>query len=231
MITSDAEPPGERSRVEQHAGDRYLERSGSADFDLEQHGLRSGHPFDRHAGRRRHVHVHRNEPGRNRRPPTTVKVDQTAPTLNGAAVAPPNANGWYKAPVTIHWSCSDALSGVAGPCPADSVVSSEGERRDGLGVGERRRRQHDGLDECTGEDRHHRAGTAASTLPEWNNSTVTLQLSATDGLSGVDTTYYTVDGGTTQTGTSVLLVDEGVHHVNYWSVDNAGNIEDRTPRR
>jgi hypothetical protein len=67
--------------------------------------------------------------------------------------------------------------------------------------------------------------TNASTLPEWNNSTVTVLLSATDNLSGVDVTHFVVDGGATQTGTSVLLSDEGVHTVSFWSVDNAGNVE------
>src|SRR5581483_9849150 len=58
----------------------------------------------------------------------------------------------------------------------------------------------------------------------WQTSEVTVTLSATDDLSGVASTYYTVDGGSTQTGTSIAL-GEGVHTITFWSVDNAGNVE------
>ena len=55
----------------------------------------------------------------------TVKIDKTAPTVSGAAATQPNASGWYNAPVTIHYTCSDALSGVAN-CPTDQVLGTEG---------------------------------------------------------------------------------------------------------
>ncbi len=55
----------------------------------------------------------------------TVKLDKTAPTIAGAATTLPNANGWYKGPVTVRWTCGDALSGVA-VCPGDDVLSSNG---------------------------------------------------------------------------------------------------------
>ncbi|MFC5471191.1 OmpL47-type beta-barrel domain-containing protein [Cohnella suwonensis] len=59
------------------------------------------------------------------------------------------------------------------------------------------------------------------------NQDVTVNLSAGDSESGVAATYYTVDGGAVQTGTSVVLTDEGVHSLVYWSVDLAGNIEEQ----
>jgi hypothetical protein len=55
-----------------------------------------------------------------------IKIDRTAPTLNGVPTTSPNANGWYKNDVTIHWTASDALSGLAGPTPADSTITGEG---------------------------------------------------------------------------------------------------------
>jgi hypothetical protein len=39
----------------------------------------------------------------------TVRVDKTPPTIVGAATALPNANGWYKGPCTVHFTCSDPL--------------------------------------------------------------------------------------------------------------------------
>src|SRR5207248_8049193 len=44
----------------------------------------------------------------------TVKIDATAPTGIGAAPArSADANGWYRNPVTINWTGSDATSGIA----------------------------------------------------------------------------------------------------------------------
>jgi hypothetical protein len=53
-----------------------------------------------------------------------------------------------------------------------------------------------------------------------------ITLSPTDtGGSGVATTYYTVDGGVQQTGTSVTVSAPGSHTLRFWSTDKAGNIE------
>ena len=155
----------------------------------------------------------------------TVKLDQVAPTLSGAATTPPNSNGWYNSPVTIHWTCSDALSGIAGSCPPDSVLSSEGSAVSASATVTDVAGNVTNSASAPVQIDTHAPTTSASTLPEWNNSTVTLALSATDNLSGVESTLYTVDGGSVQTGTSVLLTTEGMHTVMFWSVDNAGNVE------
>jgi hypothetical protein len=56
----------------------------------------------------------------------TVKVDKTPPTISAAATSLPNANGWYNDDVTVHFTCSDTLSGIpAGACPADQVLGTE----------------------------------------------------------------------------------------------------------
>jgi hypothetical protein len=54
-----------------------------------------------------------------------VKVDMAAPAISAAATTQPNTEGWYNTPVTVHFSCSDALSGVT-TCPADQILSTEG---------------------------------------------------------------------------------------------------------
>jgi hypothetical protein len=43
----------------------------------------------------------------------------------------------------------------------------------------------------------------------WVNHEVTVQLSASDLLSGVDKTYFSLDDGVPQDGTSVVITDEG----------------------
>ncbi|NOU88378.1 carbohydrate-binding protein, partial [Paenibacillus sp. LMG 31460] len=59
----------------------------------------------------------------------------------------------------------------------------------------------------------------------WVNQDTTITLSASDNGLGVANTNYTVDDGAEQTGTSVVLSEEGVHKLVYWSVDKAGNVE------
>lgn len=56
----------------------------------------------------------------------TISVDQTSPTITGTELGTANSAGWYNAPVTIHYTCQDSLSGVAS-CPADVMLSDDGE--------------------------------------------------------------------------------------------------------
>lgn len=62
---------------------------------------------------------------------------------------------------------------------------------------------------------------------EWQNEDMTVTLNASDNSSGVATTYYQVNGGDLQEGTSVELTEEGTNELIYWSVDVAGNIENK----
>ncbi len=55
----------------------------------------------------------------------TVKIDKTPPSIRGAPTTPPNANGWYKDNVTVHFTARDDVSGIASVTP-DIVVSTEG---------------------------------------------------------------------------------------------------------
>ncbi len=58
---------------------------------------------------------------------TMFKIDVTPPTITAAATTSSNANGWYAGPVTVHFTCSDAGSGIpAGTCPADQMLSGIG---------------------------------------------------------------------------------------------------------
>jgi hypothetical protein len=56
----------------------------------------------------------------------TVMIDTVAPSVSGSPTTSANGAGWYKTNVTIHWTCSDATSHLAGSCPSDSTISSEG---------------------------------------------------------------------------------------------------------
>lgn len=153
-----------------------------------------------------------------------INVDKTAPTIAGNPVDAANTKGWYKGDVAIKWTCGDNLSGVA-TCPSNSTITGEGA---GL------------KDTATATDEAGNSSTADSkpvnidrTAPVtgadapggWNNRKVTVSLAGKDGLSGVDATYYSVDNGTVQKGTTLTIETEGVHTLTYWSVDEAGNAE------
>ena len=156
---------------------------------------------------------------------TGINVDETAPTLDGATTRVPNGNGWYKADVTIRWTASDALSGLDGDAPADAVVTGEGAHLSaGASVSDKAGNVRTATVAGIKIDRTD-PKTAASAPGGWRSTAVTVKFTATDNLSGVAGTYYSVDGGATQDGSTVTVGTEGVHTVAYWSVDNAGNTE------
>ena len=62
----------------------------------------------------------------------TVKLDKTAPTIQGKATGPLGQNDWYTGPVTVHFTCSDALSGAV--CPKDQVINSNGAAQKATGI-------------------------------------------------------------------------------------------------
>jgi hypothetical protein len=160
---------------------------------------------------------------------TAPAGDTTPPTLSGAPTTQPNAQGWYKGDVTVHWTAVDPQSGIPNP-PTDTTITGVGE---GL------------TSTVTVQNGAGLSTTASSTPPvkidrtapsttiggnsnQWVNGQVDLTLTATDALSHVASTSYSVDGGATQTGTAFSLSTEGDHTVSFFSTDNAGNIEPAT---
>lgn len=60
----------------------------------------------------------------------------------------------------------------------------------------------------------------------WHNTSVTLNFACVDlGGSECFETYYSIDGADFVMGNSVILTESGMHVVSYYSVDNAGNVE------
>ena len=62
----------------------------------------------------------------------------------------------------------------------------------------------------------------------WYTSSVQVTLTASDATSGVAGTYYAVDGGSTAAyGAPFSVSSNGAHAVTFYSVDRAGNVEQR----
>lgn len=157
---------------------------------------------------------------------SNIGIDKVAPTLTGAPTAGPNAAGWYNADVTVHWTCADSLSGIVGSCPADSTISGEGTALTANASVADKAGNSTSASSSPAVKIDKTAPTTTATAPtNWNNTDVTVALNASDALSGVKATHYRLDGGADQTGTTVAVSAEGVHTLQFWSVDNAGNTE------
>ncbi len=73
--------------------------------------------------------------------------------------------------------------------------------------------------------------TTCNATTKWYNHDVVIALTPFDNVSGVNNTYYRVDGREWLTGTIVVIPapsdhsNDGVHVIEYYSIDNVGNIE------
>jgi hypothetical protein len=150
-----------------------------------------------------------------------VSLDTTPPVVTGTAM-PAATGGWHTTDVTVDWACPDALSGDA-TCAEPVTLTEEGTHT------------------ATGTGTDVAGNTGTGTLgvnidktppvtthdaPEgWQPRDTTLRLVTTDNLSGVAATTWRLDGGEPQTGTEVSVSGDGVHTVEFWGTDVAGNAE------
>ncbi|WP_307039294.1 OmpL47-type beta-barrel domain-containing protein [Agromyces ramosus] len=156
-----------------------------------------------------------------------INVDKAAPVL--LAVFSP---GWHTDDVTVLWSCTDAVSGIAAG-PVDDTVMGEGGNLSSSATctdvaGNTAIATVDGIQ----IDRT--APTTTATVPDplasgWYAGGVLVTLSGHDPLSGVVATHYSVDGGAAQLSTGPFTFSaKGTHTIAFWSTDAAGNSEDAT---
>lgn len=170
-----------------------------------------------------------------------VNLDFTAPaTLAGVSGVGGNPE-WYPGPVTVGLNASDNLSGVAGSFyivdggavqtyAAPFSISSDGVHTveywsvDVADNTETHQTKTVRIDSTAPVTQAAVSGTSGTN--GWYRSTVQVSLSASDSLSGVNNSYYRIDGGAIQTYAGPFGVSaNGVHAVEYWSVDNAGSTE------
>jgi len=119
-----------------------------------------------------------------------VQVDKTAPAVSAIASPAPNAAGWNNGDVTVSFSGTDGLSGIAA-CDADVVLSIEGAGQSASGTCTDLAGNVSVPATVSGINIDRTAPTAsaiASPAPNaagWNNGDVTVSFSGTDGLSGI----------------------------------------------
>ncbi|MBU7594576.1 fibronectin type III domain-containing protein [Metabacillus halosaccharovorans] len=158
-----------------------------------------------------------------------VKIDKTASATTSDA-----QDIWSKEDVTVNLTAVDEQSGVAKTYYSINgskyvegtsfVVETEGLHLvsfyslDNAGNKEEPQTISVKVDQT--------APVTTSDAPEtWSTDDVTVYLEASDRLSGVATTFYSINGSEYKEGTSFTLTDEGIHEVSFFSIDNANNIE------
>ncbi|MEO2076737.1 MAG: hypothetical protein ABGX20_15305 [Bacillus sp. (in: firmicutes)] len=160
-----------------------------------------------------------------------VKVDKTAPvTVSNAE------DKWYTAATTVELTATDELSGVkATYYSIDGAEFSEGTSIAIETEGVHKLTFYSVDNAGNVEDKHTVEVKVDKTAPvtvsnaedKWYTDATTVELTATDELSGVKATYYSIDGAEYSEGTSIAIETEGVHKLTFYSIDNAGNVEDK----
>ena len=126
----------------------------------------------------------------------TVKIDKTPPTITAAATGAPNAAGWYNHDVTVHFTCADTVSGIAGgACPADQTLSGEASAVSSTAqtVADQAGNVSDASNVVTVkiDKTPPTISAAATTAPNgangWYTHNVTIHFTCNDGLSGIPT--------------------------------------------
>ncbi len=160
----------------------------------------------------------------------TLNIDETPPNISAVSSPGPNAAGWNNSDVTVSFTCTDSLSGVAN-CPQPTTVTTEGANQTVTGT----------VMDIAGNSAVTLAGfnldktppvatavvTPAPNANGWNNQDVTVVFNCDDSLSGVASCP-----------TSQEITSEGSNQLFAGTViDNAGNSSnasvtvnlDRTP--
>jgi hypothetical protein len=179
--------------------------------------------------------------------PDVIKIDTGGPTILAGYSPPPPASGWFNGPVTVSLSATDA-AGIAdiyyafdnAACTPSSpsscsiyrdyfVLDLQGIKtlnafsKDNAGIYSSLLTQSIKIDTAAPVTTAALSGTEVGNQYQ---SAVGVVLSATDNLSGVKATYYSIDGGATVTYAGPFnIAIAGSHTLNYWSVDVAGNTE------
>lgn len=170
-----------------------------------------------------------------------IKLDDVPPVTNCVVEGPDGLNGWYKTNPDISFIATDESSGVLKTyyrfnsdsfqeyIPA-SVFSIPGEgihqlqyfSEDVAGNVEEVKTVFFKFD-------YNSPFTQDDSLDDLYREPVTINFFVSDLYSGVDKTYFTIDGSTPTTsstsGSSVVISDTGFYTIQYFSIDFAGNIE------
>ena len=125
------------------------------------------------------------------------RIDKTPPTIAAHVSGPPDRDGWYNKDVTVSFTCDDKISGVA-RCSPPVTVNREG--RDQVVAGEAMDWAGNRATTSIKINLDKTPPTGALTINDGATATtstsVTLQIQASDNLSGVAEMRFSNDGKT-----------------------------------
>ena len=178
-----------------------------------------------------------------------INIDKTAPVTTAVATQPLYGN-WNNNTVEIEFEASDSVSGIAAiyykvndetPVKTESsnfkaTIESEGIKQISYWAVDKAGNKE--ADKTLTVQIDKSSPTLIKELSPnanqngWNNTNVTLKLTASDIYSGVKEIYYQVgDDGVeikeNGSSTSVLLTEERTTRVTFWAVDNLGFVSEK----
>jgi hypothetical protein len=175
--------------------------------------------------------------------PNPIRIDKTAPGIDGSASPAPNGNGWNNTDVTAHFTCYDqgpVQSGIAS-CTADQLITGEGRNLTRSGTAVDKADNSDTASVSVNIDRTPPVTAVTLDPPTpngkrgWYISDVTVCLPASDPIladgsagSGVAGTKYRINGGEWQdydAGCFVVGTEDWDNDVDFYSIDKADNVE------
>lgn len=167
-----------------------------------------------------------------------VPIEQAPPRTEFAIAQYPNAKIWYKSGVDVYlkgldaersWGVAEIDYSLDGFDPviapgSDAVVNIPDEGEHVLG--------YYSVDNYGNTDEPRTLTiridyTAPVTVAAIRNGGTSVALTSTDNVSGVDAIWYVLDKQTPRRYTGAIPLDGKPHTIRYWSVDNAGNEEQR----
>ena len=165
------------------------------------------------------------------------KYDPTPPSVSTSISGTSGSNDWYTSAVTVSATATDSISGVASVSSSvdggswvagsSALVSTNGDHTVEF-------RATDDAGNTTAKSVTVKVDTSAPSLSlspsgtrgsnGWYISDVTVTASASDSVSGIASTQYSVAGGTWTTGTSAAVSSDGNHTVEFKTTNNAGLV-------
>ncbi len=162
----------------------------------------------------------------------TVKRDATAPSFTATPSPAANTNGYNNSPVDVTYSCSDAPSGLADPCPTTYSATTDGTHVFSHTIYDKAGNSASASTTVNLDSAKPSISGSASPSANaygWNKTDVTVTFLCSDTGTGASGLASCVADGTSPASNSTTLSSEGTNQsVSGTATDNADNTNTAT---